>query len=239
MDAHVQARTHRRPGASPSAHASLSCCFPVRFSSALWCILCCTTVTSSPPPWQITYMRRQHLRLPIPPAFTSSSLPSPTPVPTPSPAPTPAATDAVVLSSYDELGPESDSDAVATLQKRLMELGYFDYDEITTYYGTVTQSAVMLFQRAQGLPQTGIADADTQRALYSADAQKYQIKLGDKGSDVRSMQRRLTELGYYQDKDNGYFGVATQQAVLSFQKRNNISQTGVIDTDARNLLYSP
>jgi len=173
---------------------------------------------------------------------TQSPAPALTPAPSapaPTPAPTPVPPMEISLAEYPALAPESDSDAVAVLQKRLMELGYFDFDEITTYYGTVTESAVMLFQRAQELPQTGIADSETLRLLYSTDAQQYHMKAGDKGSDVRSMQRRLTELGYYEDKDNGYFGVATQNAVLRFQKRNKLPETGEVDIDARNLLYSP
>jgi peptidoglycan hydrolase-like protein with peptidoglycan-binding domain len=47
------------------------------------------------------------------------------------------------------------------------------------------------------------------------------------------MQARLAELGYYEEKDNGYFGVATERAVKSFQKRNKIEETGVIDQASR------
>ncbi len=167
-----------------------------------------------------------------------SVIPDPTPTPTPIPEPTPAPV-TISLSAYETLQEETESEAVSVLQGRLMELGYFDYDEITTYFGTATKSAVMLFQRTAGLEQTGIADSNTQELLYSVTAQPYRMKLGDKGSDVRGMQRRLSELGYYEGKDNGYFGVATERAVKSFQTRNKIEQTGAVDQDVRNLLYSP
>ncbi len=176
-----------------------------------------------------------------PKAQSASSMTVP-PEPTPTPAPTPEPTLAPVtisLSAYETLQEETESEAVSVLQSRLMELGYFDYDEITTYFGTATKSAVMLFQRTQGLEQTGIADSQTQELLYSVDAPPYRMKLGDKGSDVRGMQRRLNELGYYEGKDNGYFGIATERAVKSFQARNKIDETGTIDQEARNLLYSP
>lgn len=178
-------------------------------------------------------------------AAPRSTSPTPTPVATPAPlpsilpSPSPTPTAFIALEAYDTLQQEDDSDLVATLQSRLMELGYFDYDEITTYYGSVTKSAVKLFQRAQGLAQTGVADSETQLLLYSNNTQPYRMMLGDKGSDVRSMQRRLTELGYYEDKDNGYFGVATEHAVKNFQKRNKLEETGVIDQASRNLMYSP
>ncbi len=175
-----------------------------------------------------------------------------TPAPSPSPAPTPSPSeepDIIILpspspglvseSEYTTLKQEDDSDAVAALQQRLMELGYFDYDEITTYYGTVTKSAVQLFERASGLTEDGVADSLTQALLFGEQAMPYRMKMGDKGSDVRSMQRRLTELGYYADKDNGYFGIATERAVKAFQARNKIEETGVIDHTVRDLMYSP
>ncbi len=162
--------------------------------------------------------------------------PAPTPAPTPEPTPVPVT---ISLSAYETLQEEMESEAIAVLQGRLMELGYFDYDEITTYFGTATKSAVMLFQRTAGLEETGIADSRTQELLFSVNAQPYRMKLGDKGSDVRGMQRRLNELGYYEGKDNGYFGVATERAVKSFQVRNKIDQTGTVDQEIRNLLYSP
>ena len=46
---------------------------------------------------------------------------------------------------------------VASLQQRLMELGFMDNDEPTQYFGTVTESAVKIFQRQNGLEQDGIA----------------------------------------------------------------------------------
>lgn len=168
----------------------------------------------------------------VPPAPTATPTPAPTPEPTLAPA-------TVSLSAYETLQEEMESEAVSVLQSRLMELGYFDYDEITKYFGTATKSAVMLFQRTQGLEQTGIADSKTQELLYSVNALPYRMKLGDKGSDVRGMQRRLSELGYYEGKDNGYFGIATERAVKSFQARNKIEQTGTVDQEVRNLLYSP
>ncbi len=167
-----------------------------------------------------------------------SVIPEPTATPAPTPVPTPEPV-IISLSAYETLQEETESEAVSVLQSRLMELGYFDYDEITTYFGPATKNAVMLFQRTQGLEQTGIADSKTQELVFSVNALPYRMKLGDKGSDVRSMQRRLSELGYYEGKDNGYFGVATERAVKSFQARNKIEQSGTIDQDARNLLYSP
>ena len=55
------------------------------------------------------------------------------------------------------------------LQERLTELGYLDvaYDG---FYGDQTAQCVEAFQQANGLEATGVADADTQRLMYSSMA---------------------------------------------------------------------
>ena len=58
------------------------------------------------------------------------------------------------------------------IQKRLFELGYYDQD-ITDYYGPFTRDAVKAFQKAIGKLPTGIADEETQKALFSDDAPTY------------------------------------------------------------------
>ena len=85
----------------------------------------------------------------------------------------------------------------------------------------------------------GIATGELQEHLFSADAKPYEIKLGDSGTDVESMQSRLNELGYYSDKVNGYFGVATEDALRAFQTKNQITQDSVFNVEDRDLLYSP
>lgn len=96
-----------------------------------------------------------------------------------------------------------------------------------------------LFQRTLDLEMTGVADSALQEQLFSDDAASYEMKLGDNGSDVRGMQSLLAELGYYTDKVNGYFGVATEEALKAFQQKNGMDVDGVFNTDDRDLLYSP
>lgn len=171
------------------------------------------------------------LFLALPPEIIRES--APTPVPT-------AAPQIVDIEiSYPTLQLDDKHDAVLLLQARLMELGYFDHDGTTDTFGPITQSAVQLFQRAYNMEQTGIADSSLQKLLYSADARPYRMEQGNRGTDVKSMQRRLNELGYYEDKDNGYFGIATEEAVRAFQLKNKIEQTGVVDQAVNDLLFSP
>lgn len=163
-----------------------------------------------------------------------------TPVP---PLPTPEKTTVIVVenpafvpSPVLQLGMEDEF--VLLLQKRLMELGYFDHDITSTYYGPATQSAVMLFQRVQGMEQSGEADGFIQALILSEDVIPYHMKQGDEGTDIEAMQARLHELGYFTQKQSGYFGSDTLQAVLRYQKRNKLEETGVMDLDSINLLYS-
>ena len=55
------------------------------------------------------------------------------------------------------------------------------------------------------------------------------LRLGFKGSDaVRSVQKRLKELGYYSGSVDGDFGPATEKAVKEFQKANGLSADGKV-----------
>ena len=56
-------------------------------------------------------------------------------------------------------------DAVLQLQTRLKELLYYK-GPLSGQFAEVTRSAVQDVQKAYGLEQTGIADADTQALIY-------------------------------------------------------------------------
>lgn len=76
-------------------------------------------------------------------------------------------TDSTVYQSGDE------HENIKAIQERLVELMYLSFDEgdsPTTYYGAGTETAIYTFQESNDLPQTGIADADTLRVLFSEDA---------------------------------------------------------------------
>lgn len=64
------------------------------------------------------------------------------------------------------------------------------------------------------------------------------IKQGDNGEDVRYMQIRLTELGYYNARKDGKFQADDRAALLQFQAQNNLIQDGIASIDALKLLYS-
>jgi len=155
--------------------------------------------------------------------------------PEPSAEPTPA----MQVSRYTALQENDDYPTVMQLQTRLMELGYLDSDEPTTVFNSATSVAVSLFQRTLDCEMDGVASSELQESLFSDNAIPYEMKLGDSGTDVESMQSRLSELGYYESKTNGYFGTATEDSLRAFQTKNQIDADGVFNVSDRDLLYSP
>lgn len=51
---------------------------------------------------------------------------------------------------------------------------------------------------------------------------------GLSGSDVFFLQKRLRQLGLFRAAPNGIFGYSTEQALLQFQKQNNLPLTGQV-----------
>ena len=95
--------------------------------------------------------------------YDENDLPEVTPAPT-EVVPEPTAASVSGLLRYGDSG-----DAVARLQTRLAELGYYSA-KVTGGYYKVTQSAVRAFQKQNGLLVDGIAGRKTQECLFSDTA---------------------------------------------------------------------
>ncbi|MEG1524199.1 MAG: peptidoglycan-binding protein [Clostridia bacterium] len=154
-----------------------------------------------------------------------------TPIPTPEESPTPQdyvdPMETPVPEEEEWITKGAKGEDVLKMQKRLMELGYLEIDEPTSYYGNVTQYAVQLFQRQHELQQDGIAGEQTLALLYSGEAKQYVMKEGAEGDDIRSFQEQLEELGYLTiHQITGYYGSDTVNAVTKFQNRNHLSKDG-------------
>ena len=63
------------------------------------------------------------------------------------------------------------------------------------------------------------------------------LYVGDRGEDVRRLQRALTEQGYLNDKIDGIFGQKTRRAVEAFQQANGLTVDGVAGQAMLKLLY--
>lgn len=129
---------------------------------------------------------------------------------------------------------------IAELQARLMELGFMENAEPTEYFGSITMSAIMIFQRQNELTQDGIVGPSTLEMIMSPDAKYYAVAKGVTGDDVLRIQRRLYETGYLSSADmlTGYFGDITEAAVLKMQEVNGLLVDGKVGQQTIDLLYS-
>jgi peptidoglycan hydrolase-like protein with peptidoglycan-binding domain len=84
-------------------------------------------------------------------------------------APAPAAAEQHTQLSYDgSVKYKSRGPAVSALQQRLLELGYFK-DQVTGYFGSITETALANFQRDHKLESNGYPNRDTIDALNQCD----------------------------------------------------------------------
>lgn len=62
---------------------------------------------------------------------------------------------------------------------------------------------------------------------HTPDAVETLVKVGSQGSEVRAVQTRLKELGFFKDKIDGIFGSKTRAAVIAFQKDRGLTPDGI------------
>jgi len=135
---------------------------------------------------------------------------------------------------------------VSQIQQRLQELGYFNANA-TGYFGSLTQEAVIRFQRNAGLTADGIVGPQTLRALELVTSDPFNppsnrdligLGIGDSGPGVSDLQRRLQALGYFNQQPTGNFGNITKNAVMQLQQDYNIPATGLVTEATLALLNS-
>ncbi len=113
--------------------------------------------------------------------------------------------------------------AVSDLQKRLQSLNYLD-GKADGIFGEDTQAALEAFQALNGLPETGVLDAETQAALESAMAvpmptpEPTPLAKGAKGDGVREVQEALRAYGFMTGSADGDFGKLTDEGLKLFQQ---------------------
>lgn len=65
------------------------------------------------------------------------------------------------------------------------------------------------------------------------------LRKGDQGQEVKTMQKRLIELGYLKGEADGDFGKGTESAVRTFQKTNKLKSDGVAGPATLTAMYGP
>ena len=148
--------------------------------------------------------------------------------------------------TYTELKKGDTGDKVKNLQRRLKELGYFT-GNIGGNYLELTTAAVKRFQKQLGWDQSGVATAALQKKLFSSSAPKYkgdtsssyiELKKGDTGAEVKKLQTRLKELGYFDGDIGGNYLTKTTKAVKLFQKAIGVKANGIASVSLQQKLFS-
>ncbi len=140
--------------------------------------------------------------------------------------------------------------AVKTLQQKLKDLGYYK-SSVDGVYGSGTIAAVKAFQTRNKLTVDGVAGTSTLKVLYSASAKAAEdeekedekeedttLRAGSYGNEVKKVQERLKELGYYKNSIDGSYGSLTVAAVKAFQQRNGLTVDGVCGSSTLSKLNS-
>ena len=63
------------------------------------------------------------------------------------------------------------------------------------------------------------------------------LRRSDKGNDVKALQQRLKELGYYTGNITGTYNASTEEAVEAFQKKSSLETDGVCGPVTRTVLF--
>lgn len=169
--------------------------------------------------------------------------------------------------NYDKMEYGSRGNRVAVLQKALNDLGY-SAGKADGKFGSGTQKAVVSFQQKNRLTVDGKAGRNTlqkiESLLNSGSAPSvpdnsgnggadnsggvdinngYKIpgrtlRKGYSGDDVKSVQSRLKELGYYTGSVDGNYGTGSMDAVRLFQQQHKLTADGLAGKSTYYILFS-
>ena len=112
-------------------------------------------------------------------------------------------------------------DQIKLMQQALIGLGYLD-GKADGVYGSKTREAVRQYQKAYGLSADGSAGSKTMTSLKNT---------------VTALQSDLARKGYYTGTVDSSFGKGTQSAVMAYQKKVGLDQTGVAGPSTMRKLY--
>jgi len=145
---------------------------------------------------------------------------------------------------YPTLNSACSGDAVAALQRRLIQLGFLS-GNADGDYGRLTYSAVVALQKcliAQGMEiaADGEATPETQQALFAEGFSGYTADLteGFEGRDALRVERRLAALGYLDAEPDELFDGYTADCVAAFQAESGLEGTGTADENTMRALFA-
>ena len=153
----------------------------------------------------------------------------------PAAAPAPTATPS---SPFVGLTVGSNGASVKELQRALMQTGLTLLGGADGVFGSATKATLILFQKTNGTPQTGVLGAQDASVLGLGSAAAPQgvsnqsgfAAFGERGARVTALQQSLLKAGIsFSGGADGVFGASTAGAVLAFQRREGLPATGKID----------
>lgn len=103
--------------------------------------------------------------------------------------------------------------------------------------------AVRAFQQRRGLLVDGIVGEATYRALKEASYRlgartlAHQFGAPMYGDDIATLQSRLQDLGFYTALVDGYFGLQTHNALMSYQRECGLAPDGICGPETLRSLY--
>lgn len=131
---------------------------------------------------------------------------------------------------------------IRPIQQSLVNHGY-NTGGIDGIAGENTYSAVIAFQKANGLTPDGMVGSATKDKLGitgdggGSGTTSATLRVGSNGSLTKYLQRMLNVLGYSVSVD-GVFGEGTKNAVLSFQNKYGLSADGIVGSGTWKKLFS-
>ncbi|MGV0993849.1 MAG: peptidoglycan-binding protein [Mycobacterium sp.] len=142
--------------------------------------------------------------------------------------------------------------AVVEIRAALAALGLLDGDDddLTTgrhvaldVFDDELDHAVRAFQQGRGLRVDGVVGEATYRALKEASYRlgartlAHQFGAPMYGDDVATLQSRLQDLGFYTALADGYFGLQTHNALMSYQREYGLAPDGICGPETLRSLY--
>ncbi len=119
---------------------------------------------------------------------------------------------------------------VAAVQARLRTMGYYK-STVDGSWGNNTLVAVLGYQSNSGLAVDGVVGGGTARKLgltLSSSARSGGIAKGKSYENVKAVQTRLKNLGYFKSTVDGVWGRRTMCAVMAFQSDHGLSVDGSV-----------
>src|ERR1700721_1484509 len=142
--------------------------------------------------------------------------------------------------------------AVPEIRTALASLGWLDHPDadMTTgkhsgpeMFDAGLDEAVRAFQQHRGLLVDGVVGEATYRALKEASYRlgartlNHQFGAPMYGDDVATLQARLQDLGFYTGLVDGYFGLQTHKALMSYQRESGLAADGICGPETLRSLY--